>query len=64
MLGIMTYSSNSILKTDLLRFLVFIFSALLVIETAHSDEKFEFKKNDIVAVYGDGSSEPAEGKKC
>lgn len=52
--GIMTYSSNSILKTDLLRFFAFIFSAVLVMEAAYGDEKFEFKKNDVVAIYGNG----------
>ena len=50
----MTHFSKSILKTHFLRCLILVFPALVAIETARCDETFEFKKDDVVAVYGNG----------
>ena len=50
----MTHFSKSILKTHFLRCLILVFPALVAIERARCDETFEFKKDDVVAVYGNG----------
>ena len=49
----MTYAS-SVLKTQLSRLVFFVLPAFLAVETAHSAAPFEFKQNDVVAIYGNG----------
>ena len=43
-----------LLKTQLLRLPFCVLLALLAAQTAHSQEPFEFRQNDVVAIYGNG----------
>jgi putative heme-binding domain-containing protein len=50
----MKYPSNSMLKTQLTRLLLFVLPALLALQVSHSAEPFDFRQNDVVAIYGNG----------
>ncbi|MDP7303602.1 MAG: GDSL-type esterase/lipase family protein, partial [Pirellulaceae bacterium] len=50
----MTYATHSPLKAQLSQLLFFVVPAVLALQTAHSAEPFEFKQNDVVAIYGNG----------
>jgi len=50
----MTYAMQPALKIQFVRLLSFVLLAGLAGQTALSAEPFEFKKNDVVAVYGNG----------
>ena len=50
----MTYAPHSPLKAQLSRLLFSVLPAVLALQTAHSAEPFEFKQNDVVAIYGNG----------
>ncbi len=50
----MTYAMQFPLKAQLVRLLFFVLPAALALQAAQAAEPFEFKQNDVVAIYGNG----------
>jgi len=50
----MTHSPNFVLKSVIMRFILCAFSAILFVKPAKSAEQFEFRQNDVVAIFGNG----------
>ena len=50
----MTRPLFSVLKTQLPRLPFCVLLAILAAQAAHSQEPFEFRHNDVVAIYGNG----------
>ena len=50
----MTFTPHAPLKVQLSRLLFFVLSVVPTLQTVHSAEAFEFKQNDVVAIYGNG----------